>query len=167
MTQRLLRPPWFVLGCCGVLALVVAFETVPVSRDAPTAAVSSLTQRAAYKPPRFVVPPESRYREIAERPLFVPDRRPQSNPAPEQGTVANPQDFILEGVVLSPERRAAIIQYGKPPKHASVLEGTVVEGWHVEHIDEARVLLSAGGRTLALLMGKDRQDPSRAPKARP
>ncbi|MGH7090451.1 MAG: hypothetical protein ACREFQ_16265 [Stellaceae bacterium] len=168
---RPLRPPWFVLGCCALLALAVAFEARPVSRDAPPAAVPSHRETAAYEVPRSLVPPASRYREIAERPLFVPDRRPQQNLEPQQAATAQPSDFIVEGVVLSPERRAAIIGYGHPPRTESVLEGAMVDGWRVERIDPSRVLLSADGRTVALAIGQGRStpphEPLRASRARP
>jgi hypothetical protein len=90
------------------------------------------------------LPPLDAFREIAERPLFFPSRRPSAS-AP----VAGLQGMRLEGVlVVGAEKRAIIKQ--ADGRTARVAEGDMVGEWTVRQIERERVLLVAGERRLEL-----------------
>jgi hypothetical protein len=150
-----------VLGCCGVLALVIGVEArLPLdSSHAPATRpmISSTAANAAL--PSYEPPSRAAFREIAERPLFVPSRRPQLD-AP-RATTEHPPLFIVEGTVLSPEHRYAVIQYGKPARRESVPEGGMVDGWRIDSITDASIAVSAGGSRFELPVG----DPEEAKTA--
>jgi type II secretory pathway component PulC len=112
-------------------------------------------------PPSYVPPPQSSYDEIAERPLFVPERRPQQDEPPQTAASAPPV-VVVEGVVLSAEHRYAIIAYGKPAKRESIPEGGTIDGWRVEHIGRDSIALSAGSRAIELPVGKTDPTPPSA-----
>jgi hypothetical protein len=156
--RRRLNPPWALLGCAGLLAVVLGIEDRRLSAvpQAGAAAPAAASAPAPAAPASAIgAPPASRYVEIAERPLFIPDRRPQPTMASGPAAPAPPAPAILvQGVVLSHEHRYAVIQHGNPPKFESIAEGATVDGWQVEHIDEGAVTLRSGAATAEYLVGK-------------
>jgi general secretion pathway protein N len=153
-----LNPPWTLLGCAGLLAVALGIETMrfsaaPLAGEGAPAAASAPAPGA--RAASFDAPPASRYVEIAERPLFIPDRRPQPDVAPASAAPGPPAPALLvQGVVLSPEHRYAVIQHGNPPKLESITVGATVDGWHVERIDAGAVTLRSGATTAEYLVGK-------------
>ena len=169
MTRALgpgLKPPWTLLGAAAVLAIVLGWEWIGLASGAPAPAA---TAPASAPPPAaaasFDPPPLPRFAEIAERPLFLPGRRPQADDVePAKPTAAlKPPALAVQGVVLSPERRYAVIAHGNPVKYDAVAEGDTVEGWRVDSIDRDRVALSAGDAKVEVPVGKF--DKSRAAAA--
>jgi general secretion pathway protein N len=154
-----LRPPWILFACSAAMAVLVFVEwlhfgTAPAVADAgapPPAATPAVTPRLASFEPR----PASAFDEIAERPLFIPDRRPQQDTEPAKAAPPPvPPTLLVEGVVLSPGRHYAVIQHGNPPRLDSVSEGETVDGWTVASIDRDRVSLRSGTATLDFAVGK-------------
>ena len=90
------------------------------------------------------LPPLDAFREIADRPLFTPDRRP---PARARPVVS--QDLRLEGVVVIGTQKRAIIKQADG-RTARVGEGETVGDWTVRQIERDRVVLVAGDRRLDL-----------------
>jgi general secretion pathway protein N len=153
-----LYPPWTLLGCAVVLAVMLGIEDVRFSA-APSvgesAAAAASAPGSGAPASAFDAPPASRYVEIAERPLFIPDRRPQPDVAPAAAAPGPPAPAMLvQGVVLSSEHRYAVIQHGNPPKLESMAEGATIDGWQVEHIDARTVTLRLGAATAEYLVGK-------------
>ena len=150
-----LRIPWTVLGCCAAMAALAAFEwghftgTAPAPEAPSPAAAAPAAQPASYTPP-----PEGRYAEIAQRPLFIPERRPQQDV--EQKPVPPPvaPSLMVQGVVLTTERHYAIIQHGNPPKLDDLSEGESVDGWQIERIDTDKIALRSGAARLEFPVGK-------------
>ncbi len=152
-----MRPPWVLLGAAAVLAAVIGVEWTVLAGDAPLPAPAA--QAAApppsgaaqsYDPPSIV-----QYAEIAARPLFLPGRRPQAddgNAAPKPAP--RPPALAVQGVVLSPDRRYAVIAHGNPIKNESFREGDTVEGWHIDSIERTRVALSQGDTKAEVPVGK-------------
>jgi hypothetical protein len=160
-----LRPPWTLLACALVLAVVLGVEWMHFGGAAPAA-----SQAAAHPAPpnaagmelaSFAPAPPARYDEVTARPLFLPDRRPQLQAEPAKPPLPPPA-FRIQGVVLSPERRSAIVEHGNPPKLDSVTEGATIEGWRVESIGRDRVSLRAGAASAEIPVG----DPGQRPNAR-
>jgi general secretion pathway protein N len=162
MTQALgprLRPPWPLLVCSAVVAALIVVEwlhfgAAPAAADAgappPSAAPAVAPRLASFDPP-----PADAFSEIAERPLFIPDRRPQFDAEPARPTPAPvPPSLLVEGVVLAPERHYAVIRHGAPPRLDSVSEGETIDGWTVASIDRSRVTLRAGNATIEFAVGK-------------
>ncbi|HXQ52416.1 MAG TPA: hypothetical protein VN802_15085 [Stellaceae bacterium] len=169
-----LRPPWTLLCCSAAVALLLGVEwlqfgTAPAA-DAPApppAAAPSVAPRlASYEPP-----PAERFNEIAERPLFIPERRPQQDVEPAKPTPPpTPPALLVQGVVLAPERHYAVIKHGNPPRLDSVSEGETIDGWTVESIARDRIALRAGSATLEFAVGKTgtaKPAPAQARPARP
>lgn len=152
---------WLLAGFCGwalllwlgaVLGMggrVEAVEPLPAS---------ALPQPGPATPDR--IGPLIRYAEAAARPLFTQDRRPRSFLAsvPEgEGEAAQSAslDFILTGVLISPQVRLAIVQPTSGGESQRVREGSTPEGangWRLLEVQPRRVIFegSSGQVTLDL-----------------
>ncbi len=151
-----LRIPWALLACCAVMAVLVGLEwsrfagAAPAPEAALPASAAPSAQLASYVPP-----PADRFAEIAQRPLFVPERRPQLDAELQKPTPApGPPTLVVQGVVLTGDRHYAIIQHGNPPKLEDLSEGAIVDGWQIESIAADRIALRAGAAHLEFPVGK-------------
>jgi len=130
------------LGAAIVVMLALAIW--PWARWAlrePERRSESATTQATAAP---ALPPLDAFRDIAERPLFSPSRRPSA-----AALAVAPQGLRLEGVlVVGAEKRAIIKQ--ADGHTARVVEGETVGEWTVREIDRDHVLLVAGDRRLEL-----------------
>jgi len=118
----------------------------------------ALPQPAPATPDR--IGPLIRYAEAAARPLFTQDRRPRGFVAsvPEgEGEAAQSAslDFILTGVLISPQVRLAIVQPSGGGEAQRVREGSTPEGangWRLLEVQPRRVIFegSSGQVTLDL-----------------
>ena len=164
-----LKPPWMLLCCCVAMAAILGIEwrqfaaATPAAEAAPPATAAPVAAELA----SFVPPPAERFTEIAQRPLFVPDRRPQpDDEASRTAMPLNAPSLMVQGVVLSREGRYAVIQHGNPPKLEAVAEGATVDGWKIESMDAHRIALRAGTATIEFPIGKPAKAAPQAPANR-
>lgn len=164
MVQRFAqsRPlTWLLAGFCGwALLLWIGALLGMGGRVAPVEPLpaSPLPQPGPATPDR--IGPLIRYAEAAARPLFTQDRRPRGFLAsvPEgEGEAAQSAslDFILTGVLISPQVRLAIVQPTSGGEAQRVREGTSPEGangWRLLEVQPRRVIFegSSGQVTLDL-----------------
>jgi len=95
--------------------------------------------------------PISAFKEIVERPLFAPTRRPLSQPAPVVPTVevkpspvtAPTLAAALVGVLISPTGRFAVVRWSDG-KNTTVAEGAAVDGWLLKRVMPDRALFISG-----------------------
>ncbi|MEF9979079.1 MAG: hypothetical protein RR969_04675 [Thermomonas sp.] len=152
---------WLLAGFCGwALLLWLGALFGMGGRVAPVEPLPA----SALPQPRPVVPdrigPLGQYAEAAARPLFTQDRRPRGFLAtvPEgEGDAAQSAslDFILTGVLISPQVRLAIVQPSGGGEAQRVREGTTPEGangWRLLEVQPRRVIFegSSGQVTLDL-----------------
>ena len=145
----------------------------------PAASDAALPQPRPATPDR--IGPLAQYSEAAARPLFTQDRRPRSflATAPEGDGAAQNQslDFILTGVLISPQVQLAVVQptgggnpqrvrVGKSPEGAA--------GWRLVEVQPRRAVFEGGGGQTTLELrtfgasDADREAIARAaPGARP
>jgi general secretion pathway protein N len=115
----------------------------------------ALPQAKAAAPDR--IGPLVQYAEAASRPLFTQDRRPRSFMAtgPEGDTVAQSQslDFILTGVLISPQVQLAVLQPSGGGEAQRVRVGKSPEGaagWRLVEVQPRRAIFEGGGGQSAL-----------------
>jgi hypothetical protein len=145
------------LVALALVALVVAelrggigsLETAAVSLQTDSAPVEQASVALA---PVFTLAEPEQFHDLAERPLFVADRRPPQ-PVVEQKVVskAKPKpapkpDFVLSAIVREGNRWIAVIgtqgRGSVPPVELEV--GGVVAGWKVERIAAEGIVLRKG-----------------------
>ena len=152
---------WLLAGFCGWAVLLWVGALLGMGgRVAPVEPLpaSALPQPGPATPDR--IGPLIRYAEAAARPLFTQDRRPRGFLAsvPEgEGEAAQSAslDFILTGVLISPQVRLAIVQPSGGGEAQRVREGSTPEGangWRLLEVQPRRVVFegSSGQVTLDL-----------------
>lgn len=110
-------PRTWLLGAVAAWALALWLLAVAGmgGRIAPLEADASLVQRLPEPAPAAAgrLGPVSEYAAISARPLLSPDRRPQPFSLQREGEgqpVEESFDFVLTGVLLTPDLRMAIVQ---------------------------------------------------------
>ena len=136
-----------VLG--GVLALEARREPPrPVSPS--TAPLASPGAAVEVDIGTYVAPPIEDYDEVLVRPLFVEGRTPPEPSAQEEQQAAPTRDeglakfWKLEGLVLTPEARVALVRGKRDRKLLRLTAGEVFEGWEVVEFATDRIFLKKG-----------------------
>lgn len=160
---------WLLAACAGwALALWVAALLGLGNAVAPTPRISadvSLPQDKPATPDR--IGPLAQYAEAAARPVFTSDRRPRSflATAPDgdaaAGTQSQSLNFILTGVLISPQVRIAFLQPTGGGESIRVREGSSPEGasgWQLVEVQPRRAVFAGNGGESSLdlrLFGDD------------
>ncbi|MGV8942474.1 hypothetical protein [Thermomonas sp.] len=152
---------WLLAACAGwALVLWLAALLGLGNAVAPTekiAADAALPQAKPASPDR--IGPLAQYAEAAARPVFTSDRRPRNFMAtgPEGGAAAGAQsqslDFILTGVLISPQVRMAFLQPTGGGESVRVREGASPEGapgWRLVDVQPRRAVFAGNGTESSL-----------------
>lgn len=165
---------WLLAACAGwALLLWLAALLGLGNAVAPTSRLGSdmsLPQSRPHSPDR--IGPLSQYAEAAARPVFTSDRRPRSfmATAPDGGISMAAQsqslDFILTGVLISPQVRLAILQPIGGGESVRVREGASPEGasgWRLVEVQPRRAIFegSGGESSLDLRVFGEAADPGK------
>lgn len=119
-----------------VLAALAGLPTSVVAED-----LGANVRAEAYHLPAI-----DTYREVVERPLFAPDRRP----APVAIDAGSAVAVVLTGVILLPQARYAVVKEGTAPVR-SVAEGAHLSVGTVERITRDGISLRLADGHIAAL----------------
>jgi len=146
-------------GAAGVLAwLDVQLLQSPVDVS-PVAPPQSKTESRPQQNPQPATALEKRtpeqFPETVGRPLFNPSRRPvqRTEAAARVPPKAEPARLRLVGVMKAddgPPR--ALIRFADEPAGKWIAEGVEYHGWTLIKVNEASVIVEAGGRTQELVL---------------
>lgn len=135
----------FALGCAAALELNFGPFFVPSS--APQANEPSQLGTNISAGPAVEGAPLSAFGEVLARPLFSESRRPppvsSSAVTPDTSSDDNPVLQLL-GIILTPDKRMALIQSKDATDVVRVFEGESVSGWQVHLIKATQVVLKRG-----------------------
>lgn len=143
-------------------------------RPTPVLAATPLPRPTPVQPAR--IGPLAQYGEAAARPLFTQDRRPRSfmatgpESADEGAAQAQTLEFVLTGVLISPQVQLAILQPTGGGESQRVRVGRSPEGaagWELLSLEPRRAIFrgSAGEVSLDLRTYGDARGPAPAPAA--
>ncbi|WP_197744516.1 hypothetical protein [Candidatus Nitrosacidococcus tergens] len=114
------------------------------------------------------IPPLTYYKEIIERPLFHPNRRPldpeeedEDNLTPEERAKRNNKDkqveqppikdrFTLNGIAIDGGKAIALLEDHKEKKILRLSQGEQLENWKIKNILSHSVVFSLKNRTETL-----------------
>lgn len=142
--------------------------SAPVTLDAPPAASAAAADGDVGPPqaPPYEAPPAERFIAVLDRPLFSPDRRPETveSAAP---TAAPRRDESLKaqlrGVVLADPEAAALITPEGSTQVLRVALGELFRGWRLREVHPDHVVFEHEGREerLDLIYRSDPVAPAR------
>lgn len=144
---------WLLAAACGWAALLWLGALLGMGgrlEQGEPVAAGGLPVPAAARPDR--IGPLSQYASAAARPLFTRDRRPRSflATAPESGADGAPTerlDFVLSGVLISPQVRLAVLQPSGGGDSQRVQVGQSPEGaagWRLVDVQPRRAVFEGG-----------------------
>jgi len=139
-------------GAAAVLALVIGVEHYLGSEEpAAVPRAPAKVADARMLPPFTLAAADQVAPETAERPLFIPTRRPAPPAATVQPTMRKGQ-FALTGVTVSSEASFAFLRELSTGKTKSVRKGAEVNGLRVDAVEPRRVVLRQGEETEDLFL---------------
>ncbi|WP_455201690.1 hypothetical protein [Kaarinaea lacus] len=99
------------------------------------------------------------YREIADRPLFSPSRKPPPKPQPlvQVAVVKEPMDYALKlnGVSITGKARTALVWHTTERKYYALERGDTVKNWKVQKINPESVVLNQNGTKMELVLREE------------
>lgn len=152
---------WLTLGGLAVLSLVWRIGNPPrppMIRPPPPPELPAVAPLE-----RFQLSPPDWYGEMASRPLFLADRRPEPPPPPDEATPEKPpvgseQKFMLFGVMIAPGTQAALLRLAEPnAKTARIKQGELIGEWRLDAVFPDRVVLRKGQATQDLPLTRPRK----------
>lgn len=130
---------------------------------APEADAPALAEQAWEPLATPPTPPLASYEEIAARPLFREDRRPEPPPerAPRNVTqsVVRQPPLKLEGTAVTPQRRVALLRDTRSNEVTRAAAGQQLQGWEVDQVGQGWVELSNQGQRMRLEMERPGAQP--------
>ena len=100
-----------------------------------------------------------KYTEIAARPLFNNNRRPEARES-ESGLEQQKVPLDLIGVVITPEKREGIFRKRTDNEIVRSESGDWIEGWKVESIEPDRIVMTSGSLTEEFILERKSRDTS-------
>ena len=145
---------WLLAAFCGWALLLWVGALLGMGGRIGVAAASAggdLPAAKAAVPDR--IGPLNQYSDAAARPLFTEDRRPRSflatvQEGEGQDAASNKLDFLLTGVLISPQVRLAILQPPAGGDSQRVHEGKSPEGaagWRLVEVQPRRAIFEGAG----------------------
>ena len=140
---------------CLLLAALIFRQWETYSLEPPEADVSQTVEKPKRPDTKLFLGSQGKsiqitqFSEIMARPLFTEGRLPEEEPEPEQALpfqVGVPK-LKLEGVVLSPESRVAVIRDLTDNSLLRLSEGMIHGGWRIAKVDEAEVVFTREDET--------------------
>jgi hypothetical protein len=166
-----------ILGCAAAaLSLALAVEWMVLARHRnhdltplPTKAAAAPEAEEGGATKEFELPEENDYEQMAERPLFMENRRPGvENVEPPTVEVKNtPMTLKLMGIVWTPQGKLALVADAKG-KYKRLRPQDSLDGWTLTEIGADKVTMLQGDRREELTLLKKRpKAPAGGPQSVP
>ena len=154
-TQGPGRLKQFLIGVCG---LATAYIVLEFTRDFTLESAlkeATSTQTDNRHIPTAAPTNNDDYEVVTSRPLFNPERRPESIataiddsvPPATNETPALTGDLNLSAVILTDKQKIALLQKANDSKLYHLSVGESLDGWIIESIDPDQVKLQRGSET--------------------
>jgi len=138
---------------CALLLLIIAIELV-VSRQGAEAQETATKKVAASRPSlrnlTYNPPAVYEFDEIVDRHLFMADRRPAKESAPE--IAAAPIRLRLEGVAMISGAKVAVVRDMSNDQLLRLSEGMSHRDWIVESVDAVGATFTRDEESVRLLL---------------
>jgi general secretion pathway protein N len=141
------------IGACTLFGVAIAVEVVRGRKPVEDAPASPAKLADVGLLPGFALPPADQgFPEVANRPLFVPTRRPAPPAAATQASMPKGQFTLLGTSVTKELGDIAMLKHLPTNKFHSVRKGEQVNGITVDTVQPDRVILRMGEETEEISM---------------
>ena len=164
-----------VIGLALLGLLFLQWRSWPPALPAPPPGADAAPAAAASgeAPPKLPpVPPREDYASVAERPLFLPDRRPppeEPEDASDEGLPEEPaelKDVDFSAVVITPDAvKAWVTPYSQERRWLRI--GDEIDGWTLTRIGPDSLVLERQGETNEILLRDYANAPAPIPPTPP
>ena len=146
------------IAAAGALAAVVAFVPSPLGLIDLFAKPPVLEVKAPPDVKLRAMPPIAAFEEIAARPVFNADRKPDPIPPPPEAakpvsTLGDLAQYRVLGTIRGGEMQLALLAKSGGAV-LTVKPGDTFEGWTIDKIDDAGISISGGERKEVLTIPK-------------
>ena len=101
--------------------------------------------------PEFTLPPiDAGFPELLSRPIFAPDRRPPAEGAAGAPGSMSKGQFVLVGVVVTPDQHSALLRDAQSGKTETVALGAQIRGMTLGEVTSDSVVLRLGSESETL-----------------
>lgn len=146
------------IGLAGLAAFELAVGPFFVP-SAPQSVTSSDVPEAAQAVSHLAKPDISKFSEVVERPLFMRSRRPPEASVDVSDEVRT-SAFDLVGIIVSQDKRVALLRPSTSKKVMRAVEGQHVEGWEVIEIRATEITLARGNSNEIIKITETRRKPT-------
>jgi hypothetical protein len=159
-------------GIAAVLSVALLIEWVVLDKgreqavQTPPAKTTPAADTAAESPEDFELPPLDGYAQMAERPLFMENRRPgtEVQEAAAEPPPQSPLNLKLMGIVFTPEGKKALMVDAKG-KYKRLKPQETLDSWTLVELGSDKVVMQQGEerKELMLLKTKPKAPPGPQP----
>jgi type II secretory pathway component PulC len=144
----------------SILAYLIWFQLnkpVELSKIISVENKSAIKQHVSLPEMKYETSKISDYEEIINRPLFFEDRKPFVYVAPQipqkkeqkkkRPVAKKKEEYALNAVIITSDKKIAIIQTGRNKTSQRIPQGETIEGWLLDDIQPHSVVLKKGSET--------------------
>lgn len=147
----------YLLVACALLAGILALESRNLAQTQGNASRTTQPDINRTERTNFTAPKIAAYSEITERPLFREGREPPTEPVKTMAAVkASQLRLQLEGVVITPGARIALLRDTASNKMLHLVTGDSHQGWELTSISDTVATFKRGEQTKELLLNKNK-----------
>lgn len=151
------KTPGILLAACLFMLLVLFIEWQQMGQYVPGQKNASLNPdnqkswlEQIPEPVEILAAPEQ-YEEIKLRPIFFKGRRPLETAGATEDSYKGNLEFILTGVMVTPEGLSALLRDQKKQSHRLKL-GEEINGWELKAVYAHKVYLEKDGKRKTLIL---------------
>lgn len=142
----------YLLASCVVLGGILTLQSHNVVQTQESSSPKGQTEADPLKRKNFTAPSVATFSEIVERPLFIAGRVLPTKPKPKAVIKLTPLHLILEGVVISPKEKVAVMVDTNNREVLHFTVGMEHRGWELTRISDTAVTFKRGEQSQELTL---------------
>ena len=142
----------YLLVSCGLLSATLVIQSNNIIQVPESNSPKAETEMDSVVRQNFTAPGVATFSEITQRPLFISGREPPSIPQPIQSAPVRlpPLRLLLEGIVISPAEKVAVIFDLSSNDILPLTIGMQHQGWELTSISDTSVTFKRGEQSQQL-----------------
>lgn len=142
----------YLLVACGLLSATLVIQSHNIMQAQEKNSPKAQTELDPLTRQNFTAPGVATFSEIIQRPLFISGREPppKPKPIPRAPVKLTPLRLLLEGIVISPAEKAAVIFDLSSNDILHLTIGMQHQGWELTSISDTSATFKRGDQSQQL-----------------